>query len=62
MSEWSTWEELGNCSKDCGTGYVNKTRSRIVDGQNPGDCITQENTTEFACNLEECPTTGKILL
>lgn len=52
---YSSWESLGTCSKDCGTGVIQKQR-HCIEGDT---CAAGATETIFeACNTQECPVNG----
>ena len=51
--KWDEWNQ-GECSKTCGTGTRNDTRTKLVVESNGGTC-TGQPTEIVACNTQECP-------
>ena len=51
--EWSEWN-LGECSKSCGTGTRNNTRTKLANERGRGTCNGMTTTVE-ACNTQSCP-------
>jgi len=51
--EWSNWEK-GECSKECGAGTQNNTRTKLVVEAHGGTC-SGETTEVVECMVKECP-------
>ena len=51
--EWDAWI-VGECSKTCGTGIRNNTRSKLVVEEHGGTCTGHPLEVE-ECNTQECP-------
>ena len=57
--QWNDWDE-GDCSKPCGGGLRNNTRTEKVAAENGGAACVGENVEEVECNTQECE--GKLLI
>ena len=51
--QWGAWSS-GSCTKTCGTGELNKTRSKTIVEAHGGNCSGQATSTE-TCNTNDCP-------
>ena len=51
--EWNDWS-FGNCSKSCGGGKRNKTRTEKVLADHGGNKCVGNDSTEENCNDQEC--------
>ena len=59
VSEWSSWSNVGSCSKTCGGGKQSQERTRSItkNAANGGTaCPTNlRETKEIDCNTQACP-------
>ena len=57
--QWSPWE-FGNCTTDCGTGYIFQQRKILVPKNRGGNHCSGDSyrVTNIKCNTETCP--GKV--
>merc|ERR1719419_1243248 len=53
--EWQPWSTWGDCSKPCGGGERQKTRSVRVQEQHGGAVCSGNNTEKESCNNHPCP-------
>ena len=51
---------VAECSKTCGTGTRNDTRTKVVVEANGGTCNGQSSKI-VECNTQECPSNFKSL-
>ena len=51
--QWGSWSSA-SCTKTCGTGELNKTRSKTIVEAHGGNCSGQPTSTE-TCNTNACP-------
>ena len=52
--QWSPWSKQGLCSKSCGGGSQQFTRSKTVSEKNGGSCSGSSQKFE-PCNTQSCP-------
>ena len=54
--QWGCWE-VGNCTKECGTGYVFQRREILIPAMNSGnDCSGDSyRVSNMKCNTDACP-------
>ena len=51
----SSWGEWSKCSKSCGKGVQERTRTIVTPAKNGGKACSGPNKEEKACNIEACP-------
>merc|ERR1711981_1457011 len=51
--QWNPWQ-WGPCSKTCGTGTKNATRTKLVEESNGGTCTGSDTKTD-TCATNGCP-------
>ena len=52
--EWNKWQN-GTCSKTCGAGFRNSTRTVKTTGANGRQKCVGSHTIIESCNIQECP-------
>lgn len=52
--EWNNWQN-GTCSKTCGAGIRNSTRTVKNTGKNVRQKCVGSHTIIESCNIQECP-------
>ena len=52
--EWGDWM-VGECSKSCGVGIRNRSRTKIKEDIFGGQPCVGERNVEEDCNLQVCP-------
>ena len=57
--EWNEWQ-VGECSKTCGAGIRNSTRTAKAITEFEGQKCVGSHTITESCNAHECP--GSILV
>ena len=55
-AEWSDWSQWSDCTKPCGTGTQEKSRT-CSEAENGGvnRCADGDDVMNQDCNTEECP-------
>ena len=51
----SSWGEWSKCSKSCGKGVQERTRTIVTPAKNGGKACSVPNKEGKACNTEACP-------
>ena len=51
----SSWGEWSKCSKSCGEGVQERTRTIVTPAKNGGKACSVPNKEGKACNTEACP-------
>ena len=51
--KWDDWV-IGECSKICGTGTRNNSRTKLIAEENGGKCSGKPSEIE-QCNTRNCP-------
>ena len=51
----SSWGEWSKCSKSCGKGVQERTRTIVTPAKNGGKACSGANKEKKACNIEACP-------
>ena len=51
----SSWGEWSKCSKSCGKGVQERTRTIVTPAKNGGKACSGPNKGKKACNNEACP-------
>ena len=51
----SSWGEWSKCSKSCGKGVQERTRTIVTAAQNGGKACVGVNKENKGCNIRSCP-------
>ena len=51
----SSWGEWSKCSKSCGNGLQERTRTIVTEAQNGGKACVGNNKDSRLCNNRGCP-------
>ena len=54
--QWGSWD-FGPCSKSCGGGVRIKSRTKVIEERNGGNCLGSSTVSE-PCNTISCPITN----
>ena len=52
--QWSAWSEWSSCSKSCGTGQKQKSRSIMTNAKNGGQPCMGSNMQTEVCTIRPC--------
>ena len=52
--KWGAWGQWKTCSKSCGNGSQERTRTKVAYAKNGGKKCVGRNKEKISCNIHKC--------